>query len=85
MTEILLNKMTPSFVSNFEHFLKIKKGCGRNAAKKYLKSVHTIVLYVIANGWMKSDPFVSISTTEISTDPVFLSNCYQLSKFYLNN
>ena len=73
MTEILLNKMTPSFVTNFEHFLKTKKSCGHNAAKKYLKSVRTIVLYAIANGWMKSDPFVSISTTEISTDPVFLT------------
>jgi site-specific recombinase XerD len=59
-TDVGLNDVNPMFVTDFEYYLKISRGCCNNTTIKYIKNFKKIVRIALANGWMKKDPFANI-------------------------
>lgn len=45
-------------VDDFEHFLRIKKGCANNAAVRYIRYLKSVIRTGIANKWIEDDPFL---------------------------
>jgi site-specific recombinase XerD len=72
INDIPLDKITDSFLRNFEFFVKSEKNCQQNMAIKYLKNIKKITRFAIANNWIKTDPFISIKFQETKTEPEFL-------------
>ncbi|NVO21554.1 MAG: site-specific integrase, partial [Bacteroidetes bacterium] len=58
--DLLLNEISPMFISDFEYFLKVTRSCCHNTATKYIKNFKKIIRIALANGWMKADPFANI-------------------------
>ena len=56
--DIPMKKLTSGMVDDFEHFLRIKKGCANNAAVRYIRYLKSVVRTGIANKWIDDDPFV---------------------------
>jgi hypothetical protein len=57
--DLSLNEITPMFIRDFEFYLKTSRGCSHNSTVKYIKNFKKIVRIALANGWMKSDPFIT--------------------------
>lgn len=72
-TDLFLNEITPMFISDFEYYLKTKRNCCNNTTIKYIKNFKKIIRIALANGWMKSDPFVNIKYHMDAVDMDFLS------------
>jgi len=70
--DLPLYEVTPMFISNFEYYLKTSRSCCNNTATKYLKNFKKITRIAIANGWMKSDPFVNMKFHLDDVDMDFL-------------
>lgn len=65
--DLNLGELTPKVIGDFDYFLKTKHNCSHNTATKYLKNFKKITRIAIANGWLKSDPFI---TTKFHLDDV---------------
>jgi len=72
--DIKLFDMSPSFVKDFEFYLKTERKCGHNTATKYLKNFKKITRIALNNGWMKSDPFKNIKFHLKEVDMDFLTS-----------
>lgn len=57
--DIPIKKLTSGMVDDFEHFLRINKENGNNAAVKYIRYLKKVTRIAIANKWMDEDPFVN--------------------------
>ena len=55
--DMALHSITPSFVKDFDFYLKTQRACSHNTATKYLKNFKKITRIALSNGWMKDDPF----------------------------
>lgn len=55
--DIDIIKLTYSFISDFEFYLKTKAKCNHNTTIKYLSNLRKIVNVCIKNGWLTKDPF----------------------------
>lgn len=71
--DLPLHEITPMFVSDFEYYLKTKRVCCHNTATKYLKNFKKITRIAMANGWLKSDPFVHVKFHLDEVDMDYLS------------
>lgn len=71
--DLSLNEITPMFISNFEFYLKTSRGCSHNSTVKYIKNFKKIVRIALANGWMKSDPFITIKYHLDEVDMAYLT------------
>ena len=50
-------KLTYSFITDYEFYLKSKQKCNHNTTIKYLSNLRKIVNVCIKNGWLAKDPF----------------------------
>ena len=57
--DIPIKKLTSGMIDDFEHFLRINKENGNNAAVKYIRYLKKVTRIAIANKWMDEDPFVN--------------------------
>lgn len=57
--DIPIKKLTSGMIDDFEHFLRITKENGNNAAVKYIRYLKKVTRIAIANKWMDEDPFVN--------------------------
>ena len=73
ISDIYLNEVTPSFVQEFEVFLKVEKGCAQNAATIRLKNIKKMFRIALENDWVKKNPFTSIKFKHEATHPEFLT------------
>lgn len=73
ISDIPMKNLTPAFITDFEHFVKIRKNCAQNAAVKYLKNLKRIVLQALANKWTDTDPFHGIRFHQTKTNRTFLT------------
>lgn len=73
ISDIYLNEVTPSFIQDFEVFLKVEKGCAQNAATTRLKNIKKMYRIALENDWVKKSPFVSIKFKREATHPEFLT------------
>lgn len=70
--DLQLKEISPMFINDFEYYLKVNHECCNNTAVKYIRNFKKIVLIAIANGWLKSNPFVSIKFRMDDVDLAFL-------------
>ena len=52
-----ISKLTYSFITDFEFYLKSQKKCNHNTTVKYLTNFRKIVNICIKNNWLVNDPF----------------------------
>ena len=57
LSDIALNNLEANFISKFDAFLKIEKGCVQNSAITRLKNLKKIIRIALENDWIKKDPF----------------------------
>ena len=57
LSDIALNNLEANFISKFDAFLKIEKGCAQNSAITRLKNLKKIIRIALENDWIKKDPF----------------------------
>jgi site-specific recombinase XerD len=70
--DIQINEINPMFINDFGYYLKFTRKCCNNTTVKYIKNFKKIILIALANGWMKSNPFVSIKFRMDDVDLAFL-------------
>ena len=73
LSNIALNNLEANFISKFDAFLKIEKGCAQNSAITRLKNLKKIIRIALENDWIKKDPFAYYRFKLEETDPEFLT------------
>jgi len=71
--DLSLHEITPMFMDDFEYYLKTVRKCCNNTTIKYIKNFKKIIRIALANGWMKSDPFVNIKYHLDDVDLAYLT------------
>jgi integrase len=72
--DLALSSITHDFISGLELYLKTERDCGHNTTIKYIKNFKEIVRIAMANGWLKSDPFVNHKMRLEKVDRGFLTD-----------
>jgi len=70
--DILINEVTPMFITDFELYLKTTRKCAHNTTLKYIKNFKKIIKIALANGWLKKDPFANIKFRLEDVDLAYL-------------
>ncbi len=73
VSDIALNDLESDFISRFDAFLKIEKGCAHNSAITRLKNLKKIIHLALKNDWIRKDPFAYYRFRQEDTDPAFLT------------
>ena len=73
LSDIILNEITPSFIHNFEVFLKVEKQCAQNAMITRMKNLKKIIRIALENDQIKKNPFIGIRFKLDETNPEFLT------------
>lgn len=71
--DIYLEEINGELVRNFEHYLKVERGCAQNTVIRYMKCFKKITNLAIANEWMRRDPFAGIKFREEVINKDFLT------------
>ena len=58
VADIPIKKLTSGMIDDFEHFLRVNKENGNNAAVKYIRYLKKVTRVAIANKWLSEDPFI---------------------------
>ena len=56
--DIPIGDVTAGTIDDFEHFLRMRKGCANNAAVRYVRCVKNVMQYALAHKWISHDPFI---------------------------
>ncbi|WP_369765269.1 site-specific integrase [Flavobacterium sp. WC2429] len=59
ISDIAINKIDHSFVTEYEFYLRSVRKCANNTAVKYIKNFKKIIKICISNGWLDKDPFAN--------------------------
>jgi integrase len=62
-SNIDISRITYSFITDFEFYLKSEKKCNHNSTIKYLRNLRKIINLCIKNGWLTKDPFFGFKMT----------------------
>ena len=73
LSDIPSNDLEPDFISKFDAFLKIEKGCAHNSSITRLKNLKKIIRIALQNEWIKKDPFAYYRFKIEDTEPEFLT------------
>ena len=73
LSDIALNNLEANFISKFDAFLKIEKGCAQHSAITRLKNLKKIIRIASEDDWIKKDPFAYYRFKLEETDPEFLT------------
>lgn len=57
--DIPIKKLTSGMIDDFEHFLRVNKRNGNNAAVKYIRYLKKVTRVAMANKWLEDDPFIN--------------------------
>ncbi len=71
--DIYLEELNGELIRNFEHFLKVERGCAQNTVIRYMKCFKKITNMAIANEWMRRNPFAGIKFREEPVNKEFLT------------
>lgn len=63
-TDIDIARVTYSFITDFEFYLKSEKKCNHNSTIKYLSNLRKIINLCLKNGWLTKDPFFGFKMTK---------------------
>jgi site-specific recombinase XerD len=77
--DIYLENIQYSFITDFEHFLKVNHGIGHNVVMSYIKRVKRIITISVNNRWISYNPFAEFkcttkktSRTELEEEEIYL-------------
>lgn len=56
--DLFVTNVDLTFITGFEHYLKLNKAGSHNTIVKYVTNFKKIVRIALANNWMKTDPFL---------------------------
>ena len=68
-----IKEVTSGMLDDFEHFLRMKKGCANNAAVRYLRCVKNVLQYAMAHKWITHDPFIGKKYQRTYTERQYLN------------
>lgn len=70
LKDIEVTKLTYTFITDFEFFLKSRQKCNHNTTIKYLSNLRKVVNICIKSGWLIKDPFFGfkMSNKEVIRD-----------------
>jgi integrase/recombinase XerD len=68
-----LKSMKPSFVDEFEYYLKTEKNLQQSTINKVIQRLRKVVKYAIINDHLQKDPFLSFKPKTVKKEVVFLS------------
>jgi len=71
--DIEINELNYAFINNFEHYLRADCKCSDVSAAKYIKHLKKIVNHCMANGWLKSAPFIAYKSTAKAKERTYLT------------
>lgn len=66
-------KIDHAFVTDYEFYLRSVRKCSNNTAVKYIKNFGKIIRICLANGWLKTSPFLNYKAKIRQVDRVFLT------------
>lgn len=70
--DISFDEINHLFIENYIFYLKTELKCCHNTAIKYIRNFKKIVRIAMANGWIKTDPFINIKLSCNKVDRVYL-------------
>lgn len=62
-TDVYLETLSYSFITDFEHYLKVKQHISHNVVMSYIKRVKRIVVLSVNNRWLSHNPFAAFVCT----------------------
>lgn len=75
--DIYLETLTFSFITDFEHYLKVKQSLSHNVVMSYIKRVKRIITIAVNNKWLSHNPFAAfvckmkkVERTELEEDEI---------------
>lgn len=71
--DIPIRDVTSGTIDDFEHFLRMRKGCANNAAVRYVRCVKNVMRYALAHKWITHDPFIGKKYQRTHTERQFLT------------
>lgn len=71
--DIPIRDVTSGTIDDFEHFLRMRKGCANNAAVRYVRCVKNAMRYALAHKWITHDPFIGKKYQRTHTERQFLT------------
>ena len=71
--DIPVRDVTSGIIDDFEHFLRMRKGCANNAAVRYVRCVKNVMQYALAHKWITHDPFIGKKYQRTHTERQFLT------------
>lgn len=71
--DIPVKDVTSGIIDDFEHFLRMRKGCANNAAVRYVRCVKNVMQYALAHKWITHDPFIGKKYQRTHTERQFLT------------
>lgn len=63
-SDIEISKITYSFITEFEFWLKSIQKCNHNTTIKYISNLRKIINVCLKNGWLIKDPFVGFKMSK---------------------
>jgi len=72
-SDLPINSLKYSFVTEFEYYLKTVCKCGQNAAMKYIRNLKKIIKMAVDNEWLAKDPFTAFKIKLEKVDREYLS------------
>lgn len=73
VSDIDINKIDHSFITEFEFFLRTERKCANNSAVKYLKNFRKIIKICLNNHWITRDPFSNFKVKLVEIKRVYLT------------
>lgn len=73
VNDVPVGDITSGMLDDFEHFLRIRKGCANNAAVRYMRCVKNTIRYALAQKWLSHDPFIGKRYHRTHTERQFLT------------
>ncbi|WP_265427791.1 site-specific integrase [Chryseobacterium sp. YIM B08800] len=73
ISDIGVTEINPTFIADYEFFLKTVRNCANNSAVKYIKNFQKIINICLDNEWMTKNPFLNYKSKVIVTEACFLT------------
>ena len=62
MKDYPINKLSHSFITDYDFYLRSVRNCANNTTVKYIKNLKKIINLCVANGWLDKDPLLNYKT-----------------------
>ncbi len=73
VSDIALKELMPAFISDFDMYLRVERGCCNNTVWIYVGPLRTMISVAMNNGWLVRDPFREYEIRKEDTERGFLT------------